>query len=194
MLLLLAMPSRSSVLPGRLSTNKEEALSARRCWDCTTTLEAQEWYNPPCWKKSRHSKQLLQNEAGKLVTNDREKMEYSISPFFQSSQVRSAYIYAKKQWRTCSEPLIEEGQVRDHLYRYNNVYRHVLLGPYSMHPRAIIGLYDVTAKTLHHFWKVMEIRENSRWEEEGLENIIAIYLKGQKEDSGNYRLVDKLTS
>lgn len=55
-----------------------------------------------------------------------------------------------------------------------------------------MGLNVVIAKPLHHFWKVMEVKKNSRWEEEWLECIVTFYKKKKKKDSGNYRLIDKV--
>ncbi|PKU44177.1 rna-directed dna polymerase from mobile element jockey- hypothetical protein [Limosa lapponica baueri] len=95
----------------------------------------------------------------------------------------------EKVWTKEDFPLVEEGQVREHLSKLD--IRKSMV-PDGMHPRALRELAEVIAGLLsiifERSWRTGKVPEDWR-----KANAIPVFKKGKKEDPGNYRLVS-LTS
>ncbi|KFP89623.1 RNA-directed DNA polymerase from mobile element jockey, partial [Apaloderma vittatum] len=86
-------------------------------------------------------------------------------------------------------PIVTEDQVRDHLMNLK-VYKS--MGPNGIHPRVLRELADKVAKTLSIiFQKPLQSGEVPTDWKRG--NVIPIFIKGRKDEPGNYRPVS-LTS
>jgi len=146
-------------------------------------------------RKVKGSVSPLMSKTGKLITMDEEKAEV-LNKFFASVFAGSLSCHTSqvdgppgRDWRSKVLPTAREGRVREHL---RNLNIHQFMGPDEMHPTVLRKLADVIAKLL------FIICEKS-WQSVGVPgdckkgNIAPIFIKGRKEDHGNYRPVSFLS-
>jgi len=146
-------------------------------------------------RQTRENVGLLWKEAGDLVTQDVEKAEV-LNNFFASvfnSKCSSHTVQVAegkgKDWENEELPNVGEDQVRDCL---RNLKVRKPMGPDEMHPRVLRELTDEVTKPLsvifERSWRSGEVPIG--WKRG---KITPIFIKGEKQDPGNYRPVS-LTS
>ncbi|CAM4611583.1 unnamed protein product [Caretta caretta] len=143
-------------------------------------------------KKVKESVGPLLNEGGNLVTEIVEKANV-LNAFFASvftNKVSSqTTALDSTAWGGGYQPSVEKEVVWDYLEKLDE---HKSMGPDALHPRVLKELADVIAEPLaiifENSWRSGEVPDD--WKKA---NVVPIFKKGKKEDSGNYRPVS-LTS
>ncbi|CAM5125508.1 unnamed protein product [Natator depressus] len=143
-------------------------------------------------KQVATSSDYRSSEGGNLVTEDVEKANvlkaFFASDFTNKVSSQTAAL-GSTAWGGGDQPSVEKEVVRDYLEKLDE---HKSMGPDVLHPRVLKELADVIAEPLaiifKNSWRSREVPDN--WKKA---NVVPIFKKGKKEDSGNYRPVS-LTS
>jgi len=126
----------------------------------------------------------LLNEVGALVREDIEKAEL-LNAYFASVFTVVSLELREESWPKEDLLLVEEDQVIDHL---SNLDTHKSMGPNGMHPLVLRELADVIAEPLSIIFE-WSCRRGEMPEDWRKTSVTPIFIKGQKKDPGNYRLV-----